>query len=189
MTEHRRERGLLLLLLESPPPHGLPPRRQSVVSQRWTAARSISRSTNDGSFHLYLLPASSPSHRRSGSFFLFLLSFFLSHLFLFFLLFHRVSFTLYLCILARLICLSDLSLIPAFLSLSFSLSYFLSVFRSRSTHVRGAPCARLEWTRRVVVILTSRRGYRAIIRGIPSPNRRDSSRRDPDRGRRWASIA
>lgn len=40
-----------------PPPHGLPPRRQSVVSQRWTAARSISRSTNDGShhFHLHLL--------------------------------------------------------------------------------------------------------------------------------------
>lgn len=43
-----------------PPPYGLPPRRQSVVSQRWTAARSISRSTNDGSFHLHLLPASFP---------------------------------------------------------------------------------------------------------------------------------
>lgn len=56
----RRERGLLLLL-GSPPPHGLPPRRQSVVSQRWTAARSISRSTNDGSHHLHLLPASFPS--------------------------------------------------------------------------------------------------------------------------------
>lgn len=50
----RRERGLVLLL-GSPPPHDLPPRRQSVVSQRWTAARSISRSTNDGSHSLHLL--------------------------------------------------------------------------------------------------------------------------------------